>query len=92
MEASEPAWTVIIPDAVRADMERKLILIDEVTVVIAAAETGGQRLKDKKSGHFIATLRTGPVTTWVEYENTEAGALVHRAYGHRMDVKAEETS
>lgn len=87
MTDPEPAWTVIIPDAIRAEMERKLILVDEVTAVIAAAETSGQKIKDAKTGHVIATLRTGPVTTWVEYENTAEGALVHRAYGHRMTVE-----
>jgi hypothetical protein len=57
---------------------------------VAHAETSGQKLKDRKSGHLIATLRTGPVTTWVEYELTDEGALIHRAYGHRMDVEAQK--
>ncbi|MEI2385467.1 pyridine nucleotide-disulfide oxidoreductase/dicluster-binding protein [Breoghania sp. JC706] len=89
MNDPELVWTVRIPDEVRADMERKLILVDEVTAVIADAETTGRKLKDRKTGLFIATLRTGPVTTWVEYENTETGALVHKAYGHRMNVEAK---
>jgi Fe-S oxidoreductase len=89
MTDPEPVWPVIIPDSLRAEMERKLILVEEVAAVIAAAETGGRKLKDAKSGHFIATLRSGPVTTWVEYETTKDGALVHRAYGHRMDVEAQ---
>nr|WP_321526118.1 pyridine nucleotide-disulfide oxidoreductase/dicluster-binding protein [uncultured Cohaesibacter sp.] len=90
MQNPDPEWTILISDAVRADMERKLILSDEVRTVVVHAETSGQKLKDRKSGHLIATLRTGPVTTWVEYELTDEGALIHRAYGHRMDVEAQK--
>ena len=90
MQEQDPEWTILISDDVRVDMERKLILDDEVREVVAHAETSGQKLKDRKSGHMIATLRTGPVSTWVEYELTDEGALIHRAYGHRMDVEVQK--
>ena len=80
---------LIVPDAVRADMERKLILVEDVVRTIAEAEASGRKLKDKASGHSIATLRIGEFTCWAEYEATTQGFLLHRAYGHRMRVEAK---
>jgi Fe-S oxidoreductase len=83
-----PEIALIVPDAVRADMERKLILVDDVARAIAEAEASGRKLKDKASGRSIATLRIGEFTCWAEYEATAKGFLLHRAYGHRMQVEA----
>ena len=80
---------LIVPDAVRADMERKLILVEDVVRTIAEAEASGRKLKDKASGHSIATLRIGEFTCWAEYEAAEQGFLLHRAWGHRMQVEAK---
>jgi len=80
---------LIITDAVRADVERKLLLVDDIAEVIAEAQRTGRMLKDRASGHLTASGRIGTVTTWVEYEPTEAGFVVHRAYGHRMQVEVK---
>jgi Fe-S oxidoreductase len=84
-----PEIDLIVPDGVRADMERKLILVEDVTRAIAAAEASGRKLKDKASGRSIATLRIGEFTCWAEYEATGRGFLLHRAWGHRMQVEAK---
>ncbi len=84
-----PEIALIVPDAVRADMERKLILVEDVARAIAEAETSGRKLKDKATGHSIATLRIGEFTCWAEYEAAAHGFLLHRAWGHRMQVEAK---
>jgi len=84
-----PEIALIVPDAVRADMERKLILVEDVARAIAEAEASGRKLKDKATGRSIATLRIGEFTCWAEYEATARGFLLHRAWGHRMQVEAK---
>lgn len=84
-----PPVSLIVADAVRADIERKLLLVDDIAEVIAEAQRTGRVLKDRASGHLTASGRIGTVTTWVEYEPTEAGYVVHRAYGHRMQVEVK---
>lgn len=84
-----PPVPLIIADAVRADIERKLLLVDDIAEVIAEAQRTGRVLKDRANGHLTASGRIGTVTTWVEYEPTEAGYVVHRAYGHRMQVEVK---
>ena len=84
-----PEIALIVPDAVRADLERKLILVDDVARAIAAAEATGRKLKNKATGRSIATVRVGEFTCWAEYEATPQGFVLHRAYGHRMQVEAK---
>ena len=84
-----PEIDLIVPDGVRADMERKLILVEDVARAIAEAEASGRKLKDKSTGRSIATLRIGEFTCWAEYEATSRGFLLHRAWGHRMQVEAK---
>jgi len=84
-----PEIALIVPDAVRADMERKLILVEDVARAIAEAEASGRKLKNKATGRSIATLRIGEFTCWAEYEATARGFLLHRAWGHRMQVEAK---
>ena len=84
-----PPVSLIIDEAVRADIERKLLLVDDIAEVIAEAQRTGNQLKDRLSGRFTASGRIGTLTTWVEYEPTDAGFVVHRAYGHRMQVEVK---
>jgi Fe-S oxidoreductase len=84
-----PEIDLVVPEAVRADMERKLILTEDVARVVAHAEATGQKLKDKANGHFLASFKVGALTCWVEYETVDGKFVVHRAYGHRMQVEAK---
>ncbi len=84
-----PEINLIVPENVRADMERKLVLVEDVARAIAEAEASGRKLKDKATGRSIATLRIGEFTCWAEYEATALGFLLHRAWGHRMQVEAK---
>ncbi len=89
MDEPMPEIDLILPEDVRADMERKLILAEDVASAIARAETTGRKLKNNATGRSIAAHRTGEFTCWAEYEATPAGFVVHRAYGHRMQVEAK---
>lgn len=76
-------------DGVSADMERRLILVEDVARTIAAAEAGGPKLIDRGRGVTIASHRHGALTCWVEYRASGDGFSVGRVYGHRMDVEAK---
>lgn len=88
MDDPVPSLPVVISDTLRADLERRLILAQDVVETVAHAEKTGRRLKDPATGHLLATLRIGNVTVWVEYGAEEGGLVVHRAYSHRMTVDA----
>ncbi len=90
-EVSEPMPEIqlILAEDVRADMERKLILTEDVARAIARAETTGRKLRNSATGRSIAAHRSGGFTCWAEYEVTPGGVVVHRAYGHRMLVEAK---
>ena len=85
-----PEIELILSEDVRADMERKLILAEDIARAIARAEATGRKLTNKTTGHSIAAHRVGEFTCWAEYEVTPAGIVVHRAYGHRMQVEAKQ--
>jgi Fe-S oxidoreductase len=89
MSEPQPEHELVILDEVRADMERKLILVDDVARAVAKAEKTGRKLMDKATGRSIATLRIGEFTCWAEYEKTEQGLVLRRAWGHRMQVEAK---
>lgn len=80
---------LVVPDDVRLDMERKLILVEDVARVVAHAEESGIKLKDRATGRFLATLRHGSQTCWVDYELAEGRPVIHRAWAHRMQVEAK---
>ena len=89
MTEPQPEFELIVPDEVRADMERKLILVEDVVRAVAEAERTGRKLKNKASGLSLATLRIGEFTCWAEYEQTAQGFILRRAWGHRMQVEAK---
>ncbi|TBW36128.1 FAD-dependent oxidoreductase [Siculibacillus lacustris] len=89
MDEPSPSLALTVPDAVRLDMERKLILIEDVAQVIARAEATGAKLKTPETGRFVANHRIGEVTFWVDYAVADGGFVVARAWAHRMQVEAE---
>lgn len=71
---------------VRARLEERLILLEDVRQVIAHAERTQARLIDPASGHVLAHYRPATVTYWVEYAPEGEAFAVFNAYSHRMDV------
>jgi hypothetical protein len=71
---------------VRALLEERRILVEDLQKVIHRAETTGARLVHPKTGHFKASFKPYKVTFWVEYSPADEGYIVHNAYSHRMEV------
>jgi NADPH-dependent glutamate synthase beta subunit-like oxidoreductase len=88
-DMDEPANDIelIIEPEVHADIERKLILEDDLRRVIRHAESTGEKLLDPASGHFVACHRPVRITYWVEYTVREGRYVIQRAYSHRMEVE-----
>lgn len=89
MSVPVAAIDLTVPDDVRLDMERKLLLVEDAVRVIAEAEASGRKLQDPTSGHLVAAHRAGEVTCWVAYEPRGAGFVLRRAWSHRMSVEAK---
>jgi Fe-S oxidoreductase len=85
---NEPAEDIelVVADEVQADLEKKLILLDDIRQTIRHAETSGQKLLDRRSGRFVAQHRPLRITYWVEYTIEDGRHVVHRAYSHRMEL------
>lgn len=84
--AAEAPMELEIAPEVRARMERRLIVADDVRAVITHAERTGARLEDERTGRVLASHRPVEVTFWVEYSRRDGGFVVHNAYSHRMQV------
>lgn len=88
IDAPAPPADVTVPPGVRAELEHRMILVQDVVETVTAAEKSGRKLKDPATGLLTATLRIGNVTVWAEYDTADGRPLVHRAYSHRMTVEA----
>ena len=72
--------------AVRALLDRRHILAEDVRRVIHRAETTGRFLAQPGSDRRLACLRPVRVTYWIEYEPSADGFVVHNGYSHRMQL------
>lgn len=77
---------VIVSDEVRAVLEKRLILTEDVQRVIEYAERTKRRLRNPMSGRFLAYFKPTTVTYWVEYQPQDDGYVIFNAYSHRMEV------
>jgi NADPH-dependent glutamate synthase beta subunit-like oxidoreductase len=82
--------SLVLDDQVRARMEARLILVEDVQRVIAHAERSGRRMV-LDNGHFLASFRPTAVTYWVEYSVDGDSFAVHNAYSHRMEIVVDGT-
>lgn len=85
-----PRVRLHVSEEVRANMERRMILVEDIEEVIARAEQTGTRLVHRETGRFLARYRPAAVTYWVEYSPEDDGFRVHRAYSHRMEILEAE--
>ena len=67
-------------------MEDRLILKDDILKVIHYAETTGNKLRDKGTGHYLAYHKPVTVTYWVEYTVENDVFHIHNVYSHRMEI------
>lgn len=78
---------LILSPATQADLERKLILLEDIRRTIRYAESSGRKLLDRNNGRTIASRRSVTITYWVEYTVEDGRYVVHRAYSHRMELE-----
>ena len=91
MDGPDPIDTIelIVSDAVRARIEKRLILDEDIRRVIAHAERTGRRLVLPENGHYLATHKPVAVTYWVEYLPSGEAFEIYNAYSHRMEIVAD---
>jgi hypothetical protein len=80
------AIQLVIADDVRARLEQRLILVEDIQRVIEFAERTDSKLLNRQTGHWLAHHRPNAVTYWVEYTLEGDAFVVHNAYSHRMQV------
>lgn len=77
----------VVPE-IRAILEERFILDDDIRQVIARAETRGPKLKHVMEDRFLDYHTLGKATYWVEYSRANEGVTVIAAYSHRMEIAA----
>jgi glutamate synthase (NADPH/NADH) small chain len=80
------AIQLMIAEDVRARLEQRLILDEDIQRVIEFAERTGSKLLNRQTGHWLAHRRPNAVTYWVEYTRQGDMFVIHNAYSHRMQV------
>jgi glutamate synthase (NADPH/NADH) small chain len=80
------AIQLVVADDMRARLEERLILTEDIQRVIEHAERTDRKLLNRKTGRFLARYRPGAVTYWVEYTPQEGAFVIHNAYSHRMEI------
>lgn len=83
---AQPSVNFIIPESVKRVLEARRILVDDITKVVAYAESSGKKFKDIESGHYFACFKPVSVTYWVEYVPQGDQFLVCNAYSHRIEI------
>jgi hypothetical protein len=73
-----------IGDMVRARMETRHILDDDIKRVIDHAEKTGSKLYQPGNDFLLSKLRVKEVYFYVEYSPIEGGYEIHSAYAHRF--------
>lgn len=88
MEPYERIVLHISPE-VQGRMEKRRILAEDVQRVIDHAERTGNKIRSKKTKHWLASFRARTVTYWVEYMGMPDGYTVYNVYSHRMEIVGE---
>lgn len=78
-----------IGDELKAIMEERLILVEDVQKVIDYAEKSGNKMYNQDTGRYLAYHRPVSVTYWVEYSPRGERFKIHNAYSHRMQIVGE---
>ena len=68
-------------------LEDRHIAEDEIKLVINNAETKGEKLYQPDENRYLAKLRIGQATFYVEYSIGEDQYVVSSAYAHKAEIK-----
>lgn len=75
-----------VNDEVSKRLEERHILEDEVKQVIHHAETEGEKLYEPDANKYLAHLRIGNATFYVEYSVEPGNYIVRSAYAHKSEI------
>lgn len=76
-----------VSNEVKQLLEERHILGDEVKQVIHHAETGGEKLYLPDKNRYLAKLKIGKATFYVEYSVEDGSYIVRSAYAHKAETK-----
>jgi hypothetical protein len=79
---------LFVAPEVRTVLENRRLRDDEIRKTISEAEQTKQKFVHPETGHFLAGMRQGSVTVWVEYSPQTDGFVVFKAYQHRVEINA----
>jgi glutamate synthase (NADPH/NADH) small chain len=82
-------YSFILSNEMRALIESRLILIEDIQKVIEHAEMTQERFIDQETGHMLAYFKPNLITYWVEYAPDGDGYQVYDAYSHRMEFEGD---
>ncbi|MHC1782066.1 MAG: hypothetical protein AB9891_04760 [Anaerolineaceae bacterium] len=88
VESYEKIQLVLNPE-MRALLESRLILVEDIQKVIEHAQASGEFFINQVSGHSLAYFKPNLITYWVEYSKAGEAYEVYDAYSHRMDFEGE---
>jgi hypothetical protein len=77
---------VVINPEINRYLEMRHVSEDEVKQVIYHAETTKEKLFQPDSGKFLAKLRIGKATFYVEYYQGTDSFTVQSAYAHKSEI------
>lgn len=75
---------------VEAVMEERGIRMEDIQVVIEAAESSGEKLSSESTGHFLAKKRLENIMAYAEYTLADNVAEVVDVYSHRVSLQEEQ--
>ncbi|UWG99017.1 NAD(P)-binding protein [Dehalobacter sp. DCM] len=77
---------LIICSELAEQLDRDLILVDEVKEVLRAAQNTGKNVLIIENGNYLTHKKMGLITYWVEYQVESDYYRVLNAYSHRMQI------
>jgi glutamate synthase (NADPH/NADH) small chain len=75
-----------VSDEVKQKLEDRHILEDDVKQVIHQAESEGEKLYEPDANRYLAKLRIGKATFYVEYSIEPESYAVRSAYAHKSEI------
>jgi len=87
MEDQNQIHLFVTPE-VRAVLESRRLRDEDIRKTISESEQTGKKFVHPETGHFLAGVRQGPVTVWVEYSPSKDGFEIFKAYQHRVKIAA----
>ena len=73
---------------IRSTLEKRRLTDEEIQKILFEAEKTGKKFVNTQSGHFLAGIRYGATSVWVEYSPREDGFEIHKAYQYRLQISS----